>query len=49
MNNLLWIAVVLILIWIVASFTKFVAGALLHLLLVVAVILLAVWAFRKVF
>lgn len=49
MNNLLWIAVVLIILWIVASVTKFVVGAVLHLLLVVAVILLAVWAFRKIF
>jgi hypothetical protein len=48
-NNLLWIAGVLILVWIVAAFTKFIAGALLNLLWVAALILLAVWAFRKIF
>ena len=48
-NNLLWIAVVLLVIWVIAAFTKFVAGALLNLLWVAALILLAVWAFRKIF
>ena len=49
MNNLLWIAVVLVVLWVVASVTKFVVGAALHLLWVVALVLLAVWAFRKIF
>lgn len=49
MNNLLWIAAVLIVIWIVAAFTKAVAGALLNLLWIVALILLVVWAIRKIF
>lgn len=48
-NNLLWIAVLLIVIWVIASVTKFVAGALLNLLWVVALIVLAVWAIRKFF
>lgn len=49
MNNLLWIAIVLLLIWVVASVTKFVVGAVLHLFWVLALILLAVWVFRKIF
>lgn len=49
MNTLLWIAVVLLIIWVVASVTKFVVGALLHLLWVAALVLLAIWAFRKIF
>lgn len=49
MNNLLWIALVLIVIWVIASFTKFVAGALLHVLWILAVILLVVWLIRKIF
>lgn len=47
MANLHWIAILLIVIWIVASVTKFVVGAVLHLFWVVAVILLVVWAIRK--
>jgi len=50
MKNLNWlvaVAVLLIIIWIVASITRFIAGALLNLLLVVAVILLIVWGIRK--
>ena len=49
MNNLLWIAIVLIVIWVVAATTKFVVGALLHLFWVLAVILLVVWAVKKIF
>ncbi len=48
-NSLLWIAVALLIIWVVAAFTKFVVGALLNLLWVAALILLAVWAFQKIF
>ncbi len=47
MNNLVWIAVALIVLWVLASVTKFVVGAVLHLFWVLAVILLVVWAFRK--
>lgn len=49
LNTLLWIAIVLLVIWVVASVTKFVAGALLHLLWILALILLAVWVVRKIF
>lgn len=49
MNNLLWIAVVLVIIWVVAAVTKFVVGAVIHLLLVLAAILLVVWFVRKFF
>ena len=49
LNTLLWIAILLIVVWVIASVTKFVAGALLHLLWVVALVLLAVWLFRKFF
>lgn len=46
-NTLVVIAIVLIMVWILASITRFLAGALLNLLLVVAVILLIVWAVGK--
>lgn len=49
MNNLLWIAGLLIVLWVLAAVTKFVVGAVLHLLWVAALILLAVWAFKKIF
>ena len=49
MNNLLWIAIVLIVIWVLASVTKFVVGAALHLFWVLAIILLVVWAVKKIF
>lgn len=49
MNNLLWIAIVLILLWVVASVTKFVVGAMLHLLWIVAIVLLVIWLIRKIF
>ena len=48
-NNLLWIAGVLLALWIVAAVTKVVVGALLHLLWIGALILLVVWAFRRIF
>ena len=49
LNNLLWIAGLLLVLWIVAAVTKFVVGALLHLLWIVALLLLVVWAYRKIF
>jgi hypothetical protein len=49
MDKLLWVAVVLIIIWVIAGVTKWVAGALLHVLWVVAVILFLVWLVRKIF
>lgn len=49
MNNLLWLAIVLVVIWVVASVTKFVVGALVHLLLALAVVLLVIWVIKKIF
>jgi hypothetical protein len=49
LNNLLWVAGVLLVLWVIAAVTKFVVGAVLHLLWIAALILLAVWAFRKIF
>ena len=49
MNNLVWVAGLLLVLWVVAAVTKLVVGALLHLLWIVALVLLAVWAFRKIF
>lgn len=49
MDKLLWIAIVLIIVWLIASITKWVAGALLHVLWIVAVVLFITWLVRKVF
>jgi hypothetical protein len=49
MNNLVWIALLLIIIWIIASVTRVVVGALLHVLWVLAIILLIIWVIRKFF
>lgn len=48
-NNLLWIAGLLLVLWVVAAVTKFVVGAVLHLLWIVALVLLVMWAFKKIF
>ena len=48
-NNLLWIAGLLLVLWVIAALTKAVVGALLHLLWIVALVLLIVWAYRRVF
>lgn len=48
-NNLLWLAGLLLVLWVFAAVTKFVVGALLHLLWIAALVLLAVWAFRRIF
>lgn len=47
MNAVLTFAVILIIIWVIASVTKFIAGALLNLVLLAAIVLLAVWALRR--
>jgi Family of unknown function (DUF5670) len=47
MANLRTIALVLILLWVVASVTKFVVGAALHLLLIVGLVLLVVSAVKR--
>jgi hypothetical protein len=49
MNNLLYLAILLVVIWVVARVVGFVAGALLNLLWVIAIILLVVWLLRRVF
>lgn len=49
LNNLLWIAGLLLVLYVVAALTKFVVGALLNLLWIAAIILLIVWAYRKIF
>jgi hypothetical protein len=48
-NGILAVAVVLLVIWVVAAVTKFIAGALLNLVLIAGIVLLVVWAVRKVF
>ena len=48
-NNLLWVAGLLLVLWVVAAVTKFVVGALLHLLWIAALVLLVMWAYRKIF
>ena len=47
MNSVLTLAIILIIVWVIASVTKFIAGALLNLLLLAAVVLLIVWALRR--
>lgn len=49
MNTLIWIAIALIIIWVIASLTKFLAGAMLHFLWIAALILLVIWVVRKIF
>lgn len=49
LNKLLWVAGILVVIWIIAAVTKAVVGVALNLLWIAALILLAVWAFRKIF
>ena len=49
MDKLLWIAILLIVIWLIASVTKWVVGALLHVLWIVAVVLFIAWLVRKIF
>jgi hypothetical protein len=48
MNNLLYLAILLVVIWVVARVVGFVAGALLHLLWIVAIVLVVIWLVRKV-
>lgn len=46
-NAILALAIVLILIWVLASVTRFIAGAMLNLLLVAALVLLIYWGLQK--
>ena len=48
MRTLLWLAILLVVIWVVARLVGFVAGALLNLLWIAALVLLAIWLFRLV-
>jgi hypothetical protein len=45
MRSLLYIAILLIVIWVVARIVGFVAGALLNLLWIVALVLFVIWLF----
>jgi hypothetical protein len=45
MQNLIWIALVLIVIWAVARLVAGVAGVLLNLLWIAAIVLLLIWLF----
>lgn len=45
MRSLLYIAILLIVIWVIAQVVGFVAGALLNLLWIVALVLLVIWLF----
>lgn len=49
LNTLLWVGIALLVLWVLAAVTKFVVGALLHLLWIVALVFLVVWAYRKLF
>ena len=48
-NNLLYLAILLIVIWVLARVVGFIAGALLNLLWIVAIILFILWLVRRVF
>ena len=48
MNSFLWLAIVLVVVWLVARVFLALTGALLHLLWIIGIILLVVWVFRKV-
>jgi hypothetical protein len=48
MHSLLWIAILLVVVWVVAKVVGFVAGALLNLLWIVALVLLAIWLFQRI-
>ncbi|HEV3409416.1 MAG TPA: hypothetical protein VG095_03925 [Chthoniobacterales bacterium] len=48
MNSLIWFAVLLVVIWIVARVFLAVTGALLHVLWIIAIIALIVWAVKKI-
>jgi hypothetical protein len=47
-NYFLILAIVLVVLWVVASITRWVVGAMLNLLLVFAVIFLVLWIVRRV-
>ncbi len=47
MNSLVWIAVLLVIIWVVARVFLAVTSALLHVIWIIAIIALIIWAVRK--
>lgn len=47
MNSFLWLAILLIVVWIVARVFLAVTGAMLHLVWIIALVLLVIWAARK--
>jgi len=47
-NSLLYLAILLVVVWVVARVVGFVAGALLNILFAVAIVLVIVWLFRRV-
>lgn len=48
LNALLLLAVALIILWVVAGITRFLAGAALHFLLIISLILFAVLAIQRI-
>jgi hypothetical protein len=49
MNTLIYIAILLVVIWVIARVVGFVAGALLNLLWIIAIVLVVVWLVRRIF
>jgi hypothetical protein len=47
-NSLLYLAILLVVLWIVARIVGFVAGVMLNLLFAIAIVLVIVWLFRRV-
>lgn len=47
MNNLLWFAIALLVLWVVVRLVLAVTGLVLHLVWIAALLLLAVWAFKR--
>ena len=48
MNSLVYLAIVLVILWVVARVFLAVTGAMLHLLWIVAVIFFVIWIFKRV-
>lgn len=48
MNWLLWVAVLLVVLWVLAEVVGFVVGAALHLLWIIALVLAAMWLYQKI-
>lgn len=48
MQALLWIAILLVVLWVVAELVGFVAGALLNLLWIAALIFGAIWLYQRI-